>query len=41
MLYQYQGQDYRMSYIPAATPGCYTFDMDTVSMGVVTGEYCR
>ncbi len=41
MLYEYQGRDYRMSYIPAATPGCYVFDMDTVSMGVVTGEYCR
>ena len=41
MTYQYQGKDYQMSYIPTATAGCYNFDMDTVSMGVVTGEYCR
>jgi hypothetical protein len=41
MTYRYQGQSYRMSYVPTEQDGCYDFDMDTVSMGVVTGEYCR
>ena len=41
MTYTYQGKEYHMAYTPTATPGCYDFDMDTVSLGTVTGEYCR
>ena len=41
MTYSYRGRDYHISYAPTEREGCYDFDMDTVSMGVVTSEYCR
>lgn len=41
MSYDYMGQSYFIDYEETATPGCYLFEMKTISFGELAGTYCR
>lgn len=41
MTYQYRGHAYHITYTATDRPGCYQFDTETVTSGVVRMEYCR
>lgn len=41
MTYRHQGKDYFVRYQPSGKPGCFAFEMNTVSGGTSSGEFCR